>query len=328
MESSVLEKILESLRQAATSSDPTADSASMLSGNPPPAEPPIMRGSDEPLPKGFWDQPDPAQTPITQMATSMGTSPAGSPNYMQGALDLPPQAPAQQPLVQPSSTPQKDASGPPDLGSVMQKASQSPSTDYSSYEGISADKRLALAKAILAKQQSGGNAAITGVAGLGDAIARSYGHDKEANATGDVQKIEEGQNQKALEGVDTERAQKLQDFQDHIEMSKQDPNSQMSKSMRGFLKAQGINVPSGMNAAIMEKVMGPMGELALKQATLAELHSFHGKSLGEKEEEIKAGKQKVKIEHPISTYFFGDEEDKPAQGNPYAAELERRKRSR
>lgn len=314
MDSSVLEKLLESLKQAATSSDPSSDASSALSGQ---------------MPSQPTDQPDPPMymQDAGANASNFGQPPPQTPpgmnnriagNILRGESAGLSSPQTHQPIdpgsVPPPVAPMPTSQQPPDMSSVLQTASQSPSTNYSDVPDLSAEKRLALAKSILAKQQSGGNAAITGLAGLGDAIARSYGHDKEANATGNVQKIEEGQNQKALEAVDTGREQKLQDFQKHVAMSKEDPTSNISHAMRGYLKGLGINVPSGMNASMMEKIMGPMGELASKQATMAELHSFHGEQIGEKQQEINAGKQKTKIEHPIGTMLFGDDENKPSSG--------------
>jgi len=148
------------------------------------------------------------------------------------------------------------------MGQVLQQASQTPPTDYSMYNnGLSADDRMKLAQQILARQNGGGNAVISGIAGLGDALAKSYGHDSSANAQGNVRAIQQGVGQQQLAAVDTARQQKLQDVQAKMTLMENDPNSSMSAGFRTFMKSQGVQVPSGMSAAMLKSQFPDMGKI-------------------------------------------------------------------
>lgn len=157
----------------------------------------------------------------------------------------------------------------PPLGQVMTNLNQTPATNYDFYKDISAEDRNKLYQQLNQQQHGGGQAAISGLAGLGDAIANSYGGQHNQFQKGVQEQSQNNMNQQ-LGAMDTQRSQRLQDMQGNQEMMMNDPNHPIAAAMRQTLKGMGVNVPSGMNSALMVKVLGPMGDLALKQATLGQ----------------------------------------------------------
>lgn len=150
---------------------------------------------------------------------------------------------------------------------ASQTAQNTPPTNYDFYKNMGAEERAALQQQLAQRQAGGGQAAISGLAGIGDAISNSFG---KGGAQFQKGVIEQGQNatNQQLNAFDTQRQQKLQDMQGSQEMQMNDPNHPFAQGMREILKSQGINVPSGMNAALMLKVLGPLGELSYKQAMM------------------------------------------------------------
>jgi hypothetical protein len=169
--------------------------------------------------------------------------------------NIPPTVP---PIAQPTVPP---------ISNVMQNLNQTPNTNYDFYKDIGADQRAALYKQLLEKQTSGGNMLAQGIGGIGDAIANSYGG-QHTNFQNEARDIAAKNTENRIGAVDTQRQQRMQDMQGNMEMQMNDPNSPMSQSMRKTLMAAGLQVPSGMPANIMLKISGPLGEFALKQATL------------------------------------------------------------
>lgn len=155
----------------------------------------------------------------------------------------------------------------PSIGDTTQALNSTPPTNYDFYKNISAEDRAALAQNVLQQQRSGGNMAASGLAGLGDAISNSFGGQK-TNYQQNVMENQKNMAQQQLSAVDTQRAQRLQDMQGQQEAMMNDPKHPFSQGMRDILKKQGITVPSGMNANIMLKVLGPLGELSYKQAMM------------------------------------------------------------
>jgi len=171
----------------------------------------------------------------------------------------------------------------PAIGDVMTNLNQTPGTNYDFYKDMSADDRLALQKQLMANRQSTGNLIASGAAGLGDAIANSFGG-KNTTFQKDLTSQEDKMDQNALQGVDTARTQKMQDFQANLEMAGNDPNSPLSQSARQMMKAAGINVASGLPYSVVAKLAPAIGELALKQATLAQQGAFQRGQLATEEE--------------------------------------------
>lgn len=156
----------------------------------------------------------------------------------------------------------------PSLSATASSLNQTPDTNYDFYGDVSADKRKALYDQLLKQQTNPGNIMAQAVGGLGDAISNSFGgqHNKFQDET---RGIAEQNTANRIGAVDTQRQQKLQDLQGNQEMIMSDPNHPIAKSMQETLRKAGLNVPSGMPANVMLKVAGPLGELAMKQATLA-----------------------------------------------------------
>jgi hypothetical protein len=149
----------------------------------------------------------------------------------------------------------------PAISSMMQTLHKTPDTNYDFYKNMSAEDRAALLQKLTQQQHSGGNLLASGAAGLGDAIARSFGHQHT-----DYQKsVEEGAQKakdEAVAGLDTQRTQKLQDVQANQQAELDDPNSRFSQVMRQTFKSAGINVPSGMPGSIMMKIAPDLGNFA------------------------------------------------------------------
>lgn len=156
----------------------------------------------------------------------------------------------------------------PPLDQTMQAVNSTPDTNYDFYGNVGADQRKALYDQLLQKQTSPGNMLAQAAGGIGDAMSNSFGgqHNKFQDET---RGIAEQNTAARIGAVDTQRQQKLQDMQGNQEMIMNDPKHPIAAAMRSTLKGFGVNVPSGMPAGIMLKVAGPMGELALKQATVA-----------------------------------------------------------
>lgn len=169
-------------------------------------------------------------------------------------------------LINGSIQPQDEPAA-PRLSDVARNLNTIPDTNYSFYGDVGADQRAQLYKQLLDKQNSGGNLLAQAAGGIGDAISNSFGgqHNKfQDEAAGIAAKNTENR----IGAMDTQRAQKLQDLQGNQEMVMNDPNHPIAKSMQQTLKAAGLNVPSGMPASVMLKVAGPLGDFALKKATI------------------------------------------------------------
>lgn len=224
---------------------------------------------------------------------------SGMANPSQPSMPTPPPQPQ---MIDPQGVPPPSAPLAPSLTQAAQTVKQAPSTDYSLYKGISAEDRANLYKQLLAQKASGGNLAVQGAAGLGDAIANSFGKGG-AHAQDTVRKAQADNVENVIGGVDTQRQQKLQDVQGNQEAALNDPNSSLSTSMRQTLKGAGLNVPSGMSGALMLKIAGPLGELAMKQATLAETASYHKAEAGQRANELQTKEETYRSEHPILNFL-------------------------
>lgn len=155
------------------------------------------------------------------------------------------------------------------LDQTMQNLNQTPATNYDFYKDISAEDRARLYKQLTTQQNGPGMLAAQGVGGVGDAITNSFGHGG-STAQNDIVAQAQKNKEDQLGAMDTQRSQRMTDMQGNQEMMMNDPNHPISQAMRSMLQGQGINVPSGMNANLMMKALGPLGELAMKQATLAQ----------------------------------------------------------
>ncbi len=160
----------------------------------------------------------------------------------------------------------KPAPNPP-LSAVASSLNNVPDTNYDFYKGVGPEERMALYQKLQAQKQGPGGMIAQGLGGIGDAISNSFGGQKNT-----FQKDILGQQDKRmgqeLEAFDTQRAQKREGMQANQEAMMNDPNHPLSKGMRAILKSRGVNVPSGMNANVLLKALGPLGELAYKDAML------------------------------------------------------------
>lgn len=142
----------------------------------------------------------------------------------------------------------------PPLSQTMKTLQQTPPTNPSIYQGITAADRAKLMQQLIAQKSSPGNLVAQGAAGLGDAIANSFGKGG-ANAAGDVKQMQQENMEQRLGAVDTERAQRMQDLQASIAQQEADPRSPYSSGMRDFLsQLTGKPMPSGMSAAMLKTI--------------------------------------------------------------------------
>lgn len=182
----------------------------------------------------------------------------------------------------------------PALSDVMTTINKTPPTDYSFFKNMSAEERAKVAQMIQQKQHSGGNLIASGLGGLGDAISNSFGG-KNTSFQKDIEAGAQKSADQELTNYDAQRTMKMQDFDADEKMRMQDPNHPRAVAMREFMKSQGINAPSGMNVDMMMKVLGPMGEIALKQATLAENQRHNQEMEGLQDRTIKNTDEARKI---------------------------------
>jgi hypothetical protein len=143
---------------------------------------------------------------------------------------------------------------------VATKLNQTPQTNYDFYKDMSAEDRMALYQKLTQQQKSPGSLAAQGAGGLGDAISRSFGG-QNTNYQQGIMANQQAQKEGALGAMDTERQQKTQDVQMAIMGQKADPNSPFSQGFRQFLQQQGVKVPSGMSAAMLEPLFADIGKM-------------------------------------------------------------------
>lgn len=280
----------------------------------------IMRKNQEPQMAMGGDVPsDMDASDTTAYMLGMGQAPSAQPNvpmnpWMQGAAEQAAAPVTPQPWMQPpQQAPDADfiaklnagMNTNPTPNPIMQasKIAQSTApTAPSIYQGMTAADRAALMQKLIAQKSSAGMLAAKGAAGLGDAITSAFGKTP-TNAMGNLRDTEAKNIEQRIGAVDTERQQKLQDLQASQEQSLNDPNSSLSQSMRTTLKAAGMNVPSGMSGAIILKIAGPLGEMAMKQATLAETANYHKGELGQQTATREEKADVYRSEHPFLNWL-------------------------
>lgn len=155
----------------------------------------------------------------------------------------------------------------PSLSATTSALNKTPDTNYDFYKDIGSDQRANLYKQLLDKQTSGGNMLAQAAGGIGDAISNSFGG-QHNNFQNETQNIAAKNTENRVGAMDTQRAQRLQDMQGSQEAMMNDPNHPFAKGMQAILRSKGVNVPSGMSANILLKALGPLGELAYKEAML------------------------------------------------------------
>jgi hypothetical protein len=195
----------------------------------------------------------------------------------------------------PSADGSVDASQLPQLSDTVTSLNKAPDTNYDFYKDLSSEDRQALQQKLIQQQTSAPNMIASGAAGIGDAISNSFGG-KNTSFQKDLTANNQATQDRALAGFDTARAQKMQDMQGNQEMMMNDPKSPLSTSMRAILKTQGVNVPSGMNAALAMKALGPLGELAMKQATLQQQRDLQQQSINIAKQGQETKKEEVGFE--------------------------------
>jgi len=154
----------------------------------------------------------------------------------------------------------------PSLSDTTAALNSTPDTNYDFYGQLGPDQRQALFRQLQDQKKSAPSLIASGLGGLGDAIANSFGN-QHAHAQDDVIANQNQRQNAELGAFDTQREQKLQGMQASQDQMMNDPNHPIAKAMQQTLRSAGLNVPSGMPAGVMLKVAGPLGELAMKQAT-------------------------------------------------------------
>ncbi len=254
-------------------------------------------------------------SPEIAMAKNAIASPQPSAD---GSVDLsqlpqPPQAPAPTPQSAPMPS------------HILKQAQATPPTNYDFYGDVNSDKVAQLYKHLLANQQSAGSIAGNAVAGLGDAISRSYGH-QNTNYQKDFTDRQNQVMQQQLGQPMMERENKLQDMQANTEMGLNDPHSTVSQSMRKAFQSAGINVPSGMPGSLMLKIAPDMGNFALKQAMMGQTGHFKQAEIDAKQAAINEQKHRDFLEHPFTSALEQYASGQSSPANPYADELAKRKK--
>lgn len=223
--------------------------------------------------------------------------------YMMPSGQAAPPAP-----VPPAPAPVAPPTVPP-LNAVAASLNKTPDTDYNFFKNLSAEDRAALQQKLIEQQNSAPSMVAQGLAGLGDAISNSYGG-RNTSFQKDVMANNEAQQAKQIGAFDTQRTQKLQDMNANMEMQANDPKSPLSQAMQRIAKSQGVPVPSGMPASMMVKVLGPLGELAMKQATM----ELQKQTTQAQQEIARQGQRNQATESlakmgPIDRFFHKDEVD-------------------
>lgn len=162
------------------------------------------------------------------------------------------------------------------LSDMTSALNKTPDTNYDFYKDIGSKDRANLYKRLSDQQKGAGALIPQALGGIGDAISNSFGGQHNTYLK-DVQGIQEKRKEGALGAFDTQRIQKQQDMQANQDAQLNDPDSPMSSSLRDSAKAVGMNVGSRMPGNIVIKLMGPMGDFALKKATI-EMTGEHNKA--------------------------------------------------
>lgn len=174
--------------------------------------------------------------------------------------------PAMPPTPPPTPTPIPQPQT-PSIGQVSQQLNSTPPTDYNFYKDISAEDRAKLYQQLTERQKSPGSMIASGLGGLGDAIARSYGG-QNTNYQKDIMANQEAQKQGAVGAMDTQRQQKMQDLQGQMAMQKADPKSPVSQGYRQMFKQiTGKQPGSNMSAAMIESTFPEYAKIIDAQLT-------------------------------------------------------------
>ena len=207
--------------------------------------------------------PQPQISPWLMSALSKAAAPANAANAAQLGLQVPSPQPAPMggaPQGMPPVPPQ-GATQAPAIQQILQKLQQTPNTNYDFYKNMNAGDRAALLQKLTAQQHSGGNLAASAAGGLGDAIARSYGH-QNTNYQNDIEAKAQSVKEQAIGAMDTERAQKMQDMSANMALQENDPTSPYSSGMRQFVTSfTGKQVPSGVSASMLKANFGDIAKI-------------------------------------------------------------------
>jgi len=223
------------------------------------------------------------------------------------------------PAIEPNMTPANPIF---DLSAQLAKT---PDTNYDFYRDISAEDRAALAKKLLVDQASAGSLAGNAVAGLGDAIARSFGG-QNTSFQKDYMAGQDENRKERLAAFDTQRTQREQDINNN-------PNHPLAQQARALFNKMGIPVPEGLSFGVMAKLAPSLGdlvkgnyenelkkqeleatnayrkaELAQQSATLEETKRQHSNEETNKEEDLKAKNlEQLGKMGPISRFLHPEE---------------------
>lgn len=208
-----------------------------------------------------------------------------------------------------------------ELEKALTHINQTPPTDYSFYKDVSAEDRAKLADAVMKQQSSGGNMIASGAAGLGDAIANSYGG-KNTTFQKDVRAGAQKRADQVLSNFDTQRGQKMQDYQANTQLAEQDPNSPLSQQTRDFFIQQGIQVPSGMNYTQLKTLAPSIADLskgkweqAFRQSQLDSQNAIAEQSAKDRELQLDIQRQGMENQAAAQRQAAGDRADDNKKAN-------------
>ena len=166
----------------------------------------------------------------------------------------------------------------PSLGQTAQALNNTEPTNYDFYKNMSAEDRLALAQKLQQQSRSPGMLAAQALGGIGDALAAKGGM-----RTNALETIRGNQQQNAgnqLGAFDTARQQMMQDVQAKMSMQAADPSSPYSQGFRSFLQSQGVKVPSGMSAAMLQPMFADIAKLYGEKLSAATAAGAQGVEAG------------------------------------------------
>jgi hypothetical protein len=147
------------------------------------------------------------------------------------------------------------------ISQTAQSAQSLPPTSPGIYQGITADQRAALMQQLLASKASPGNLAVSGIAGLGDAVSNAFGKGGN-NFQGNIQNMQNQNIQNKIGVIDTQRQQRLQDLQANLAQQENDPTSAYSSGMRQLVKSMtGKQAPSGASASQLKSVFPDIAKI-------------------------------------------------------------------
>ncbi len=212
----------------------------------------------------------------------------------------------------PAAPPPQMGSTPPPMPGLADILAGAQGAGASLYGQYTPERRNELYAALLQKQGGMGNAIGSGLASVGDAIARGYGHDQ-TNFLDKTQAMNQDMTKQGLEAFDTTQKGKLAETASGLELQKMDPKTPISKATVAAYAPILINKlhfspqqVSNMSAAQVESVAkigaeygGKEMENLFHQAQLIVESQFKGAEIAEKNAQRQFESTAKSADHPV-----------------------------